>query len=87
MLNFDFLEKGQEIVSPPNFVYDFSRKIFLMLHCGNLFPANVPILYPLETPENQRFSGVFRGYKMGTLAGNGLTDEVSLPRCLIAFTS
>ena len=38
----------------------------------NLFPANVPILYPLKTPENQRFSGIFRGYKMGTLAGNGL---------------
>ena len=27
---------------------------------------------PLKTLENQRFSGVFRGYKMGTLAGNGL---------------
>ena len=26
--NFDMLEKGLEIVSPPNFVYDFSR-IFL----------------------------------------------------------
>ena len=38
----------------------------------NPFLANVPILYPLKTPENQRFSGVFRGYKMGTLARNGL---------------
>ena len=26
MLNFDFLEKDLEIVSPLNFVYDFSRK-------------------------------------------------------------
>ena len=26
MLNFDFLEKGLEIVSPPYFAYDFSRK-------------------------------------------------------------
>ena len=34
--------------------------------------ANVPILYPLKTPENQRFSGVFRGYNMGILARNGL---------------
>ena len=34
----------------------------------NPFLANVPILYPLKTPENQRFSGVFRAYKMGTLA-------------------
>ena len=36
--------------------------------CFNPFLANVPILYPLKTPENQRFSGVFRGYKMKTLA-------------------
>ena len=31
MHNFDFLEKGLGIVSPPDFVYDFSRKLFLML--------------------------------------------------------
>ena len=31
MLNFDFLEKGLRIVSPPYFLYDFSRKEFLML--------------------------------------------------------
>ena len=37
----------------------------------NPFLANVPILYPLKTPQNQGFSGVFRGYKMGTLARNG----------------
>ena len=30
MLNFDFLEKGVGIVSLPHFVYDFSRKMFLM---------------------------------------------------------
>ena len=35
------------------------------------FLANVPILYPLKTLENQRFSGA-RGYKMGTLARNVL---------------
>ena len=38
----------------------------------NPFPANVSILYPLKTQENQRFPGVFKEYKMGTLAGNGL---------------
>ena len=38
----------------------------------NPFLANIPILYPLKAPENQRLSGVSRGYKMGTLAGNGL---------------
>ena len=31
MHNFDFLEKGLGIVSPPYFVYDFS-KIFVMLY-------------------------------------------------------
>ena len=35
MLNFDFLEKGLEIVSPPHSVYDFSRKMFLMLYSIN----------------------------------------------------
>ena len=30
MLNFDFLENGVGIVSPPHFVYDFSRKMLLM---------------------------------------------------------
>ena len=38
----------------------------------NPFLANVPILYALKTPENQRFSGVFRGYKMRALDRNGL---------------
>ena len=40
----------------------------------NPFLANVPILSPLKTPENQRFSGVLRGYKMGILARNGLSE-------------
>ena len=35
MLNSDFLGKGLGIVSPPYFVYDFSRKMFLMLHSIN----------------------------------------------------
>ena len=35
MLNFDFSEKGLGLVSPPHFVYDFSRKMFLMLHSIN----------------------------------------------------
>ena len=29
----------------------------------NLFLANVPILYPLETPEKLWFSGIFRAIK------------------------
>ena len=35
MLNFDFLEKDLEIVSPLHFVYDFSREIFLILYSIN----------------------------------------------------
>ena len=31
MLNFDFLNKGLGLVYPSHFVYDFSRKRFLML--------------------------------------------------------
>ena len=32
MLHFNFSEKGVGLVSSPHFVYDFSRKMFLMLH-------------------------------------------------------
>ena len=39
----------------------------------NLFLANVPILYPLKTPENLWFSSVFSRYKMGTLTQNRLS--------------
>ena len=35
MLNFDFLDKGQEIVSPAHFAYDFLTKMFLMLYSIN----------------------------------------------------
>ena len=35
ILNFDFLEKGQGIVSPPHFLYDFSTKMFPILYTIN----------------------------------------------------
>ena len=38
----------------------------------NPVPANVPFLYLLKTSENLWFFGVFRGYRNGTLLGNGL---------------
>ena len=34
-LNFYFLEKSLGIVSPPHFVYEFSKKMFLMLYSIN----------------------------------------------------
>ena len=36
MLNFNFSGKGLGIVSPAHFVYDFSRKMFLMLYSVTL---------------------------------------------------
>ena len=36
------------------------------------FLTKVLILYPLKTLHNQKFSGVFWGYKMGAFAGNVL---------------
>ena len=35
MLNFDFYEKGMGIVSPSHFVYDLSKKLFLILYSIN----------------------------------------------------
>ena len=35
MLNFDFLDNDVVIVSPAQFVYDFSTKMFLMLYSIN----------------------------------------------------
>ena len=40
--------------------------------------ANVCILYPLKTPEDQMFFDVFRGCKKGTLPRNGLRFVFSL---------
>ena len=50
-----------------------ARSLTKKLELINLFQINVFILYPMKTPEKQRFSGVFRGYKMGALARNGLS--------------
>ena len=35
VLNFDILDKGLGIVSPADFMYDFSTKMFLILYCIN----------------------------------------------------
>ena len=45
VLNFEFLQKGLGVVSPTHFVYDLSRKVFLML-----YPINWPnfiVWFPL----------------------------------------
>ena len=38
------------------------------------FSSNVPLLYPLKTSENLRFSDVFIGYRGETLVKNGLNS-------------
>ena len=52
-------------------------------HKINPFPANVPILYLLKTPGNQRL--VYNGGIMGTLARNGLRQLVCKVNQLTAF--
>ena len=49
-----------------------SHSIGWELAYTNPFLANLPILYSLETPENQKASSVFRGYKIGIMARKGL---------------
>ena len=62
-------------IHPNNGVINQRVTNFTHLHL-NQFLTNVPILYPLKTPGNLWFSRVFRGgYKMGTLAGDGLNNK------------
>ena len=51
-----------------NFFYPWNNQKWI-----NLFSTNVPLLYPLKISENRSFSNVFREYRCGTLAENGLT--------------
>ena len=46
MLNFNFSEKVLALASPLHFVYDFSRKMLLMLHSINSpnFIVSLPLL-------------------------------------------
>ena len=71
MLNFDFLEKGLGIVSPPHFVYDFSRKMFLKLYSGisgklvvksKLPPRNVSVALRQLNPIHKRGHNVFLSF-------------------------
>ena len=77
MLNFDFLEKGLGIVSPPHFVYDFLRKMFFMLYSINWpnFISWLPLL--LEILVNMCITIVCKAYSESllhvTIACNHLT--------------
>ena len=52
MLNFNFSEKGLWLVSPLHFVYDFSRRMFLLLHSINWPNFIVWLLLLFETLGN-----------------------------------
>ena len=60
----------------------FRKHVLPRYKVGNLFLEThfwpmIPFLYPLKTPGNQRFSGVFRRYTMKILAKNGLIQKLS----------
>ena len=62
------LRKNKEVANPcPN---TFSRTLLLIS-----IILSVPISFPLNTLENRRFSGFFRGYKMEILAKSGLMPQ------------
>ena len=67
MLNFDYLEKRLGLASPPHFVCDFSRKVFLMFKGLSLkqikttfFECEIPTLRILK----QEVLGVLRWDKV-----------------------
>ena len=56
------------IIHFPASIFSLTRPLTEMIfYVINPLPANFPILQPLKTPENKRFSGVLREYKMGKL--------------------
>ena len=54
MLNFDFPEKGLSLVSPPNFVYDFSGK--MLYSCYMLLIDQITLSLLLEIWGNMRIA-------------------------------
>ena len=44
----------------------------------NPFSTNIPLLCPLITSKNRRFSDFYRGYRSGTMVENGLSNYCSL---------
>ena len=59
MFNFNFSEKGFGVVSPPRFVYDFSKKMFLMLHSINRSHPIACLLLLLEIVDSMCLAIVF----------------------------
>ena len=51
----------------------------------NPFSTTVPLLYPLKTSVNLRFSDVFRGYRSRILVKNGLMENFT--SCAVKYTN
>ena len=64
-MSFDRHPHAVKITLPTLKIFSLSIQCFYYL---DVFQGNVPFLYPINTPENQRFSDVFRGYRNETLA-------------------
>ena len=81
MLNCNFSEKGLGLISPPHFVYDFSRKMFL---CYILLTDQISLsdcLYFLRYCERKELFIIFKGL---SVAKNCLRRE-SAPLKRIVF--
>ena len=80
MLIFDFLENGLGIVSPPHFVYDFARKMFLKLYSG--ISGNLVVKSKLPPQSGsvalRQLNPIHKGATMFFLKFL-LTGQVSLP--------
>ena len=59
---------------------------FYTPHFRPLFPFLYPPSHPLKTPEDPRFFGVFRGYKMGIMARNGFKQNTFCAHQLFNLT-
>ena len=55
--------------------FTLSRKKLLVARLISPFLANITLLYPLKTSENQKFSDVFREYRSEILVENGLSKS------------
>ena len=64
------LGRPREIQDMPAINSPFENSVNIKF---NQFLANISILLHLKTVENQTSSGVFQGYKLGTLARHGLS--------------
>ena len=72
---FSFLLAANILKNSQGFFAACRFKFYMIINYINRFHAGL-FQYPLKTSEIQRFSDVFRGYRMRPVAWNGLTEKV-----------